>query len=96
MVEIIASYLLSDTEFNLTIFSTLLHCKDGWGGICPKCPMLDPPMLHVQLVLRISFKFHCIKNVTYYHTPVSNKHLNYIYNEVLYLSPNSTSDTAPN
>jgi len=31
MVAIIASYLPSDTEFNLTIFSTLLNCKEGRG-----------------------------------------------------------------
>jgi len=38
MVPIIASYLLSDTEFNLTMFSTLLHCKDGKGGHLPQMP----------------------------------------------------------
>jgi len=40
MVATIANYLLSDAEFNLTMFCTLLHCKDGgrWGGHFPQIP----------------------------------------------------------
>jgi len=37
MVATIASYLLSDIEFNLTMFSTLLHCKEG-GAFAPNAP----------------------------------------------------------
>ena len=51
IIEYNCSYLLSGVEFNLhnNVCSTMegdWEWKDG-EGICPKCPMLDPPMLYV-------------------------------------------------
>ena len=53
-------YLLS--LISLSSVATLLHCyegglgegkgwEEGGGGICPKCPMLDPPMQCVHKIV---------------------------------------------
>ena len=60
--------MLSDIEFNLTKFSCYLapllwrECK-GRGGICPKCPMLDPPMIFwFSKNLFSALVRHCIRS----------------------------------